>query len=98
MDYIDLDYYFGQSQCHKGLQLLGYRKLSNWVLWCRILSMYDIDDEDVDNIVDQSQLAPVAQTPSLQRQLPVTELLKVCVCFCFAYSFFVVILFSIFFL
>ncbi|XP_052198623.1 nuclear pore complex protein NUP205 isoform X2 [Diospyros lotus] len=41
-----------------------------------ILSMYDIDDEDVDNIVDQSQLAPVAQSPSLQRQLPVTELLK----------------------
>ncbi|KAF5945828.1 hypothetical protein HYC85_016056 [Camellia sinensis] len=41
-----------------------------------ILSMYDIEDEDVDSVVDQSQLSAVAQSAPLQMQLPVIELIK----------------------
>ena len=43
---------------------------------CRILSMYDIKDEDIDVVVSQSQLSTTQSTP-LQLQLPVIELLKV---------------------
>ena len=39
--------------------------------------MYDVEDEDVDSVVDQSQLSAVAQSASLHMQLPVIELLKV---------------------
>lgn len=41
-----------------------------------MLSMYEIEDEDVDSVVDRSQLSAVTQTSSLQTQLPVLELLK----------------------
>ncbi|KAA8535090.1 hypothetical protein F0562_030093 [Nyssa sinensis] len=41
-----------------------------------ILSMYDIKDEDIDSLVDRSQLSAVAQSAPLQMQLPVIELLK----------------------
>ncbi|XP_021276501.1 nuclear pore complex protein NUP205 isoform X2 [Herrania umbratica] len=41
-----------------------------------ILSMYDIQQEDIDSVVDQSQLSAVTQPPSLQMQMPVLELLK----------------------
>ncbi|CAN1216810.1 Nuclear pore complex protein NUP205 [Linum perenne] len=41
-----------------------------------MLSMYDIHDGDIDSIVSQSQLSPVAQVSQLQMQLPVLELLK----------------------
>ncbi|KAJ6407528.1 hypothetical protein OIU84_010921 [Salix udensis] len=41
-----------------------------------MLSMYEIDDEDVDSVVDRSQLSAVTQPSSLQTQLPVLELLK----------------------
>lgn len=44
-----------------------------------MLSMYEIEDEDVDSVVDRSQLSAVTQPSSLQTQLPVLELLKVCV-------------------
>ncbi|XP_065850095.1 nuclear pore complex protein NUP205 [Euphorbia lathyris] len=37
-----------------------------------ILSMYDIQDEDIDNVIDQSQTQP----SPLEMQLPVLELLK----------------------
>ncbi|KAK1417250.1 hypothetical protein QVD17_26375 [Tagetes erecta] len=40
-----------------------------------ILSMYDIKDEDIDIVVNQSQLVAPQSTP-LQMQLPVIELLK----------------------
>ncbi|KAJ0698414.1 putative nucleoporin [Helianthus annuus] len=40
-----------------------------------ILSMYDIKDEDIDIVVNQSQLIASQSTP-LQTQLPVIELLK----------------------
>ncbi|XP_076958818.1 nuclear pore complex protein NUP205-like [Bidens hawaiensis] len=40
-----------------------------------ILSMYDIKDEDIDIVVNQSQLMAPQSTP-LQMQLPVIELLK----------------------
>ncbi|XP_010533163.1 PREDICTED: nuclear pore complex protein NUP205 [Tarenaya hassleriana] len=39
-----------------------------------ILSMYDIQEEDLDSFVDQSQFS--VETSSLQAQLPVIELLK----------------------
>lgn len=42
--------------------------------------MYEIEDEDVDSVVDHSQLSTVTQPSSLQMQLPALELLKVCVC------------------
>uniref|UniRef100_A0A2P2MHU4 Uncharacterized protein MANES_05G119700 n=1 Tax=Rhizophora mucronata TaxID=61149 RepID=A0A2P2MHU4_RHIMU len=41
-----------------------------------MLSLYDIQDEDIDSVVDQSQFSAVSQTTSLQTQLPVLELLK----------------------
>ncbi|CAK7343274.1 unnamed protein product [Dovyalis caffra] len=41
-----------------------------------ILSMYEIEDEDIDSVVEQSQLSTVTQSSSLQMQLPVLELLK----------------------
>ncbi|EOY31051.1 Uncharacterized protein TCM_038072 isoform 1 [Theobroma cacao] len=41
-----------------------------------ILSMYDIQQEDIDSVVDQSQLSAATQPPSLQTQMPVLELLK----------------------
>lgn len=49
---------------------------------CRILSLYDVVDEDVDNIIDQSQPSAVAESASFQMQLPIIELLKVCICSC----------------
>ncbi|KAF7147071.1 hypothetical protein RHSIM_Rhsim03G0247900 [Rhododendron simsii] len=42
-----------------------------------ILSLYDIVDEDVDNIIDQSQPSALAESASFQMQLPIIELLKV---------------------
>ncbi|KAE9464397.1 hypothetical protein C3L33_03696, partial [Rhododendron williamsianum] len=42
-----------------------------------ILSLYDVVDEDVDNIIDQSQPSAVAESASFQMQLPIIELLKV---------------------
>ncbi|GFS40925.1 nuclear pore complex protein [Actinidia rufa] len=36
-----------------------------------ILSMYNIEDEDIDSVVDQSQFSAVAQYTPLQMQLPV---------------------------
>ncbi|PSS20924.1 Nuclear pore complex protein [Actinidia chinensis var. chinensis] len=41
-----------------------------------ILSMYNIEDEDIDSVVDQSQFSAVAQYTPLQMQLPVVELLR----------------------
>lgn len=41
-----------------------------------MLSMYDIKDEDIDSVFDQSQLSAVAQSAQLQMQLPVVELMK----------------------
>lgn len=46
---------------------------------CRILSMYDIKDEDIDIVADLSQFSTPTQQSPLQMQLPVLELLKVCV-------------------
>lgn len=40
--------------------------------------MYNVQDEDVDSVVDQSQ----TQSSSLEMQLPVLELLKVCLYHC----------------
>lgn len=48
--------------------------------------MYDIQEEDIDSVVDRSQLSVVAQPSSPQMQLPVLELLKVC-CMVFSCSF-----------
>lgn len=46
-----------------------------------MLSMYSIRDEDIDSVVDQSQLSEAGQsTPlqmQLQMQLPLIELMKV---------------------
>ncbi|GMN58167.1 hypothetical protein TIFTF001_027267 [Ficus carica] len=42
-----------------------------------ILSKYDISEEDVDSIIDSTQLSTETQPSSLQMQLPVLELLKV---------------------
>lgn len=50
---------------------------------CRILSKYDISEEDVDSIIDGTQLSTETQPSSLQMQLPVLELLKVGSFFCF---------------
>ncbi|KAF6151180.1 hypothetical protein GIB67_037388 [Kingdonia uniflora] len=41
-----------------------------------ILSIYDIKEEDIASVVDQSQLPTVAQSAPLEMQLPVLELLK----------------------
>ncbi|PIA65680.1 hypothetical protein AQUCO_00100883v1 [Aquilegia coerulea] len=45
-----------------------------------ILTMYEIKDEDVDCIVDQSQPPTAAQSAPLETQLPVLELLKDFMC------------------
>lgn len=42
--------------------------------------MYDIQDEDTDSVVDQSQLSTATQLSSVQMQLPILELLKVSIC------------------
>lgn len=39
--------------------------------------MYSIRDEDIDSVVDQSQLSETGQSAPLQMQLPVIELMKV---------------------
>ncbi|KAJ0815972.1 putative nucleoporin [Helianthus annuus] len=52
---------------HLGVACLQHFKM--------ILSMYDIKDEDIDIVVNQSQLIASQSTP-LQTQLPVIELLK----------------------
>ncbi|KAH1131571.1 hypothetical protein J1N35_002949 [Gossypium stocksii] len=41
-----------------------------------ILSMYDIQEQDIDSVIDRSQLSAVTQSSSLQMQLPILELLK----------------------
>lgn len=41
-----------------------------------MLSMYEIEDEDIDSVVDLSQLSTGTQPSSLQMQLPILELLK----------------------
>ncbi|KAL9362142.1 hypothetical protein Peur_044927 [Populus x canadensis] len=41
-----------------------------------MLRMYEIEDEDIDSVVDLSQLSTGTQPSSLQMQLPVLELLK----------------------
>lgn len=41
-----------------------------------MLSMYEIEDKDIDSVVDLSQLSTGTQPSSLQMQLPVLELLK----------------------
>lgn len=40
--------------------------------------MYDIKDEDYVGVVDQSRLSTNKESTSLETQLPVLELLKVC--------------------
>lgn len=40
--------------------------------------MYGIKDEDYEGVVDQSRLTATKESSSLQTQLPVLELLKVC--------------------
>lgn len=47
-----------------------------YVVMCRILSMYDVKDEDIDSVVDPSQPSTMAQAP-LEMQIPILELLKV---------------------
>ncbi|MBA0604267.1 hypothetical protein Godav_016939 [Gossypium davidsonii] len=42
----------------------------------RILRMYDIQEQDLDSVIDRSQLSAVTQPSSLQMQLPILELLK----------------------
>jgi hypothetical protein len=42
--------------------------------------MYDIKEEDFEGVVDQSRLSTTKESSSLQTQLPVLELLKVCLC------------------
>lgn len=39
--------------------------------------MYDISDEDIDSVIDRTQLSLGSQPSPLQMQLPVLELLKV---------------------
>lgn len=51
-------------------------------LWKRILSMYNIQDEDIDSVMDQIQISSISQPSPLQMQLPLIELLKVCVYCC----------------
>ncbi|KAI3919731.1 hypothetical protein MKX01_000172 [Papaver californicum] len=41
-----------------------------------ILSMYDLEDEDIDNVVHQSQSSTQSQSTTLETQVPVLELLK----------------------
>lgn len=51
-------------------------KLTANIVICRILSMYDIKDEDVDN-ANASQQLVMGQSVPLEMQLPVLELMKV---------------------
>lgn len=39
--------------------------------------MYDIGDEDIDSVIDRTQLSAGSHSSPLQMQLPVLELLKV---------------------
>lgn len=41
-----------------------------------MLTMYDIQDEDIESVVDRSQLSTPTEQPVAQMQLPVVELLK----------------------
>lgn len=41
-----------------------------------ILSMYNIQDEDIDSVMDQIQISSISQPSPLQMQLPLIELLK----------------------
>ncbi|XP_028801287.1 nuclear pore complex protein NUP205-like [Neltuma alba] len=41
-----------------------------------MLSMYDIKDEDIEGVVDQSRILTAKESSSLQTQLPILELLK----------------------
>lgn len=47
---------------------------------CRILSTYEITVEDIESVVDRSQLSTVQQPAQFQLQLPVVELMKVWNC------------------
>lgn len=47
-------------------------------VFVRVLSMYDIRDEDVNNLTDMSQQLSPSFNSTLEVQLPVLELLKVC--------------------
>lgn len=49
----------------------------------RILRMYEVKDDDIVSVIEKSSLAVVTQPASLQTQLPVLELLKVCASFSF---------------
>jgi hypothetical protein len=60
------------------ISCVAYEKLIYvYIVFCRMLSMYEIEDEDIDSVVDLSQLSTGTQPSSLQMQLPVLELLKV---------------------
>lgn len=48
--------------------------------------MYDIREEDIDHAGDRPQLSSAAQSAPLQMQLPVVELLKVCILIFFIFS------------
>lgn len=54
----------------------GSLKLIANNIMCRMLSMYDIKDEDIDS-VNTSQHSLVGQSAPLEMQLPVLELMKV---------------------
>ncbi|KAK9947570.1 hypothetical protein M0R45_003188 [Rubus argutus] len=41
-----------------------------------MLSLYDINEEDIDGVIDHSQLSTITQPSPLQMQLPILELLK----------------------
>lgn len=47
-----------------------------YAVMCRMLSMYDVTDEDIDSVADLSQPSTAGQAP-LEMQLPILELLKV---------------------
>lgn len=44
---------------------------------CRMLSMYDVGEEDSDAFIDESQNSLVRQSYPLHMQLPVVEIMKV---------------------
>lgn len=56
---------------------------------CRMLSMYDVTDEDIDSVADLSQPSTAGQAP-LEMQLPILELLKVY----FLYTYMYLLIFS----
>lgn len=45
--------------------------------------MYDVKEEDYEGVVDQSRISTTKESSPLQSQLPVLELLKVCLCLIF---------------